>query len=240
MLVEIAGSLGEDVDEKYLDLLSHLPPYLYDENGALKEWAAKSFEENNEHRHLSHLYCAWPIDEVQNNEELKEGCIRALSLRTSENAVSHALVQRALIAERLKDSKTAAEALETLLKSDIMYSSLMTNHDLDRNSCYCTDFALGYLGIINEALVYSDNGTVELLPALSAFGIDSGSVKGLRLRSRAAVDEMTWDRGGVTVTITSDIEQNLSVSFAYTGEEQIVYFKKGETKTVNFEFAQLH
>lgn len=41
--------------------LKNLPPYLYDETGALKEWATTSFDENNKHRHLSHLYGVWPL-----------------------------------------------------------------------------------------------------------------------------------------------------------------------------------
>ena len=43
----------------------------------------------------------------------------------------------------------------------IRYDSLMTNHDYDQGSCYCTDFAIGYLGIINESLVYSHNNDIE-------------------------------------------------------------------------------
>ena len=41
---------------------------LYDETGALKEWATTSFDENNKHRHLSHLYGVWPLFETQGND----------------------------------------------------------------------------------------------------------------------------------------------------------------------------
>ena len=52
----------------------------------------------------------------------------------------------------------------------------MTNHDYDQGSCYCTDFAIGYLGIVNEALVYSNEGEIGLLPALPTSGFDKGTV----------------------------------------------------------------
>ncbi|MCD7797485.1 MAG: glycoside hydrolase family 95 protein, partial [Clostridiales bacterium] len=57
MLLAVAEDLNADTDtQKWQDILDNLPEYLYDETGALKEWATTDFEENNEHRHLSHLY----------------------------------------------------------------------------------------------------------------------------------------------------------------------------------------
>lgn len=78
----------------------------------------------------------------------------------------------------------------------IRYDSLMTNHDYDRGSCYCTDFAIGYLGIINEALVYSHDNDIELLPALPTSGFENGTLKGIKTRNRATVTELKWADGG--------------------------------------------
>ena len=113
---------------KWQNLMDKLPPYLYDETGALKEWATTSFEENNEHRHLSHLYCAWPLFETQHNEELTKACEQAIANRESENEASHALVHRSLIAARLKDRDALTDALLKLQNHKIRYDSLMTNH----------------------------------------------------------------------------------------------------------------
>ncbi len=134
---------------------TNLPPYLYDDTGALKEWATTAFDENNEHRHLSHLYCAWPLMETRGNARLTAACKQAVENRKSENEASHALVHRSLIAARLQDRAALTDALVNLMNHKIRYNSLMTNHDYDRGSCYCTDFAIGYLGIVHEALVYS-------------------------------------------------------------------------------------
>ncbi len=41
-------------------LLRMLPDFMYDESGAVKEWSMKEYGENNAHRHISHLYPAWP------------------------------------------------------------------------------------------------------------------------------------------------------------------------------------
>lgn len=217
-------------------MLQKLPPYLYDETGALKEWACNQFAENNEHRHLSHLYSVWPLDETQKNEALRSACMQAIENRTSENEASHALVHRALIAARLKDSKSVTKALKTLMNHKIHYDSMMTNHDYDRHSCYCTDFAIGYLGIIHESLLYSDTGKIEILPALPESGFQSGEITGLRTRTRAVIQSLTWDTDGKTasVTVLSEIEQTLTVSCAVTGEAQTVHFAAGEEKTAEF------
>ena len=216
------------------NLKKNLPPYLYDETGALKEWATTSFDENNKHRHLSHLYGVWPLFETQGNDELSKACEQAIANRQSENEASHALVHRSLIASRLKDSDSLTDALVKLMNHKIRYDSLMTNHDYDQGSCYCTDFAIGYLGIINEALVYSHNNDIEFLPALPNSGFENGTLKGIKTRNRATVTELKWTDGGKTIsaTVTSDIDQKLNIKAG--GKSQTVEFKAGESKTFKF------
>lgn len=235
MLMAVAKDVAPNEDlTKWQELENKLPPYLYDDTGALKEWATTSFEENNKHRHLSHLYGVWPLFETQGNEKLTKACKQAIANRTSENEASHALVHRSLIATRLKDSESLTDALLKLMNHKIRYDSLMTNHDYDQGSCYCTDFAIGYLGIVNEALIYSHNSDIELLPALPTSGFDKGTISGIKTRNRATVTSLEWDKekGTVSATVTSDIEQTLNIS--YNGKAQSVTFKAGESKSVKF------
>ena len=235
MLMAVAKDVAPNEDlTKWQELENKLPPYLYDDTGALKEWATTSFDENNEHRHLSHLYGVWPLFETQGNEKLTKACKQAIANRTSENEASHALVHRSLIAARLKDSESLTDALLKLMNHKIRYDSLMTNHDYDQGSCYCTDFAIGYLGIVNEALIYSHNSDIELLPALPTSGFDKGTISGVKTRNRATVTSLEWDKqkGAVSATVTSDIEQTLNIS--YNGKAQSVTFKAGESKSVKF------
>lgn len=235
MLIKVMGDIDKSADtSKWRELEKNLPPYLYDETGALKEWATTSFDENNKHRHLSHLYGVWPLFETQGNDELSKACKQAIANRQSENEASHALVHRSLIASRLKDSDSLTDALVKLVNHKIRYDSLMTNHDYDQGSCYCTDFAIGYLGIINEALVYSHNNDIEFLPALPNSGFENGTLKGIKTRNRATVTELKWADGGKTIsaTVTSDIDQKLNIKAG--GKSQTVEFKAGESKTFRF------
>lgn len=237
MLIDVMKSVDPEADTgKWEYLMSRLPKYMYDETGALKEWAAADFEENNLHRHLSHLYCVWPLFETQDDPELSAACVQAIENRASENEASHALVHRALIAARLKDSASVTDSLVNLMNHWIYYDSLMTNHDYDRNSCYCTDFAIGYLGIINESLLYSNTGEIEILPALPESGFECGSITGLKARTRATVDEISWNlaEGTAKVRITSDIDQTITVSCKISDKTETVTLKAGESVTVEF------
>ncbi len=237
MLIDVMKSIDEDADTSYWeDLMSKVPEYLYDESGAIKEWAAAEFQENNLHRHLSHLYCVWPMFETQDNEQLKNACEQAIANRASENQASHALVHKALIGARLKDSTTVTDSLVGLTNNWIYYDSLMTNHDTNRWSCYCTDFAIAYLGIINESLVYSYTGEIEALPALPN-GFTNGEIKGIRTRSCAVVDSLKWnlETGVVEITVTSDISQKIEISCKLSNEKQTVLFNAGESKTLSFQ-----
>lgn len=241
MLINIMKSIDANADTSYWEALyENVPDYLYDETGAIKEWAASEFSENNLHRHLSHLYCVWPMFETQNDEALTKACEQAIANRASENQASHALVHRALIGARLKDRVAVTDSLVNLMNHWIYYDSLMTNHDYDRNSCYCTDFAIGYLGIINESLVYSYTGEVEILPALPTTGFEIGEICGVRTRSRAVVDSLKWNltEGFAEVTITSDIAQTIEISCGLSNEIQTLTFAEGENKTVTFNISK--
>ena len=239
MLISVLNDLGQTQTVDYWQtMIDQLPPYLFDETGALKEWACNQFEENNEHRHLSHLYCAWPLDETQTDARLARACMQAIANRESENEASHALVHRSLIAARLKDRISLTDALLNLMNHKIYYDSLMTNHDYDRGSCYCTDFAIGYLGIINESLVYSDTERIEILPALPESGFNAGTLTGLRTRTRAVITNLTWDTYAKTaeVTIQSEIDQMIEVACGLSvgSDTRTVTMKAGESQTIQF------
>lgn len=200
MLCDIMLDINPSSDVSYWRALQDkIPQYIYDETNALKEWATISLEENNEHRHISHLYCAWPLDETQHNEKLRQGAIQAILNRASENAASHALVHRSLICDRLKDKEGLELALRSLMSSKIYYTSLLTNHHTTATSAYCTDFAIGYTGIINESLMYSNTHELEVLPTKISY-FEKGSIKGLAARCGAYVS-IKWDKDKIEVEI---------------------------------------
>lgn len=88
-------------------LLRMLPDFMYDESGAVKEWSMKEYGENNAHRHISHLYPAWPALQTQHDSKLASACRQAIINRNHENkgkddTASHGWIHKALVEARLK------------------------------------------------------------------------------------------------------------------------------------------
>ena len=257
MIIALEKALAKDdwqeAVDKWEKLMAKLPAYQFDETGAIREWAMKEYLENNEHRHISHLYCAWPAYEAHNNAVLSNACNTAIENRNRENVgkddtASHGWVHKALVAARLKNAESAYSILHTLLSSDIYFTSMMTDHNTDRSAgVYCTDTGIGLVGIINEMLLYSNTGEIELLPALPAQW-SQGSINGLMARTNAQVTRLEWNLKDRTVcaAIRSNGEQSIQISCrsgAYefrtaTGQiysnGETIHFEKGEEKEFSF------
>ncbi|GMK40933.1 lectin [Paenibacillus sp. CCS19] len=200
--------------ERWESLLELLPDYKVDKDGALREWAMNEYTENNNHRHLSHLYPAWPAYETQNDAELAKAAITAVENRnkynTSDATAGHGWMHKALVSARLKDGDEVAASLLPMMTDSGYYVSLMTDHDTNRRwDTYCTDTLFGTVGAVNEALLFSDTGEIELLPALPSEW-HSGSIHGLMARTRTEVRALTWDllSGTVSVTLNSIADSN--------------------------------
>ncbi|WP_223829922.1 glycosyl hydrolase family 95 catalytic domain-containing protein [Paenibacillus arenilitoris] len=192
---------------KWEALLALLPDYKVDKDGALREWAMNEYTENNDHRHLSHLYPAWPAYETQNNLELRKASIIAVENRNQYNSTDatagHGWMHKALVCARLKDGDGVVSSLLPMMTDSGYYTSLMTDHDTNRrNDCYCTDTLFGTVGAVNEALLFSNTGEIEVLPALPSEW-KSGSINGLMARTGVEVTELFWDTNVVSFTLKS-------------------------------------
>lgn len=238
MICAIEKAVGRDGSEeaiaKWTKLRGDITGYMYDSDGALKEWASDYYKENNNHRHLSHLYPAWPGYETQTDSELSKAANIAMDNRnkynTGDATAGHGWIHKALVDARLKRSEGVSSALLKMMSSNAYYSSLLTDHDTNRgNGAFCTDTAFGSVGVVNEALLYSNTGEVEILPAVP-FNWDKGEVNGLMARSRIEASSITWNRedGVASATLTSLENDNairLSCGEAWSkaeinGEEQ--------------------
>nr|WP_246280977.1 glycoside hydrolase N-terminal domain-containing protein [Saccharibacillus qingshengii] len=102
----------EEAVRRWESLLQQLPDYRLEPSGALREWAIDAYTENNDHRHLSHLYPAWPAYETQSDPQLAEACRRAILNRdrfnTGDNTAGHSWMHKALVYARLKNGEGAA------------------------------------------------------------------------------------------------------------------------------------
>ncbi|MGW0788589.1 glycosyl hydrolase family 95 catalytic domain-containing protein [Streptomyces sp. NPDC002911] len=179
---------------------ARLPAYLVNEDGALAEWAWPGLRETYDHRHLSHLYPVWPLDEINpyDTPGLATAAHRALELRGSENDSAHGHLHHALIAARLRDPSRVAAALDAVLGGDFFHDSLMSAHYPSRN-VYNADAAHTLPAAVIESLVQSAPGRLVLLPAVPA-ACPAGELRGVRTRFGAHLD-LRWSEDGATAVL---------------------------------------
>ncbi|MCK1821002.1 glycoside hydrolase family 95 protein [Streptomyces sp. XM83C] len=179
-------------------LADRLPPHRVNDDGALAEWARPGLDDTYDHRHLSHLYGVWPLDEINpyDTPDLAEAAHRALELRGHENDSAHGHLHQALVAARLRDSRHVAHALHSVLDGDFFHASLMSAHYPHRH-VYNADAAHTLPAVIVEMLVQSTPDRLVLLPALPDT-LPTGELRGIRTRFGAALD-LAWSPDGVTV-----------------------------------------
>ncbi|WP_030896607.1 glycosyl hydrolase family 95 catalytic domain-containing protein [Streptomyces sp. NRRL S-474] len=193
---------GPDAD-RWNALADRLPPHRVNEDGALAEWAWPGLEDSYDHRHLSHLYGVWPLDEITpyDTPGLAAAAHRALELRGAENDSAHGHLHHALVAARLRDADRVAHTLGQVLDGDFFHASLMSAH-YPKRDVYNADAAHTLPAVLIEMLVQSTPDRLVLLPALPA-AYPSGALRGVRTRFGAGID-LTWSPEGATAVIRPD------------------------------------
>ncbi len=222
-LIQACEILGTDADsvKKWKAMLAKLPPYLLEQDGTLKEWAWPTLEEHYSHRHVSHLYGAWPGDEIDPDRtsqlaKAAEIANRKRAFDTMSTAVAgetlaaYGRCHRALIGARLKDNILVEIQLRQLIEQGYVSTSLRCSRE--PYGIPIPDAQAGIPAVMMEMLAYSRPGIIELLPALPP-ALIRGSINGMLARTFAKIDKLSWDieAGTVDVTITSMRKQDITL-----------------------------
>ncbi|MFF5142637.1 glycoside hydrolase N-terminal domain-containing protein [Streptomyces sp. NPDC013157] len=191
---------GPDAD-RWRALADRLPPHRTNADGALAEWAWPGLDDTYDHRHLSHLYGVWPLDEISpyDTPELAAAAHRALELRGAENDSAHGHLHHALVAARLRDGERVGAALDRVLAGDFFHASLMSAH-YPHLDVYNADAAHTLPAVVVEALVQSTPDRLVLLPAPPA-ALRRGRIHGIRTRFGAELD-LSWTPDGARAVLT--------------------------------------
>lgn len=191
---------GTPEADRWRALAGRLPPHRVNADGALAEWAWPGLEDSYDHRHLSHLYGVWPLEEINpyDTPDLAAAAHRALELRGAENDSAHGHLHHALVAARLRDGERVAHALGQVLGGDFFHTSLMSAHYPHRD-VYNADAAHTLPAVLIEMLVQSTPDRLVLLPALPA-ACPRGRLRGVRTRFGAVLD-LIWSPHEATAVI---------------------------------------
>lgn len=213
---ENCGVCGEDIP-RWRAMLEKLPPYRINPDGSLAEWADPFYEDENEHRHQSHLYGVFPGHEIREGSPLFRAYRLAEDRRWDEGLSSMSswgLVYMAGVYARLRDGNKAFAALSEMVRHCCMANLFTVHNDWRRmGPAGCGDMraaplqldaVTGFPAAVNEMLLDSSDGTLTLLPALPD-AWKTGEDRGL-LSAGGFTVSIRWDEDGAAVSLDGDGE----------------------------------
>ena len=216
--VDAAAVLG--LDDPWLAEVTaaraKLPPPAIGSDGRLLEWSDEVVEWEPGHRHLSHLFGAFPDDQliVDDDPALIAAITKSLEHRLANSTPNGSWSRSwaALVWARLGDGDRALESLQGMLAACTTVS-LLTTHPpggTNPNITFQIDGNLGTPAAVAEMIVQSHGGVVRLLPALPPTWA-CGAVSGLRLRGGFVLDLSWTDHRLTEATLVATVDGPLRV-----------------------------
>jgi alpha-L-fucosidase 2 len=215
------------IDREWADslqlILDRVPADRVAPNGTIMEWIREYEEAEPGHRHMSHLFALHPGTHITpETPELYDAARKTLERRL-ENGGGHTGWSRAWIINfyaRLLDGEEAYKHLRQLLEKSTL-PNLFDNHPP-----FQIDGNFGGTAGLAEMLLQSQNGVVQVLPALPA-AWRSGKVSGLKARGNFEVG-IEW-RDGVAEKITVKSLSGAPLNLFYRGNSNFMETEKGVT-----------
>jgi alpha-L-fucosidase 2 len=167
-------------------------------DGTLLEWAAELPEEDPGHRHLSHLYGAYPGAQAHTTaHDLRGAAHRALRRRLDHGGggTGWSLAWAVALLTRFGSGDEAHRQLRRLTLR-FLADNLFGLHPSPAGDIFQIDANFGVTAAIAEMLLASHRDSIDVLPALPAAWA-AGTVTGLRTRHRVEVD-IRWAAGEMT------------------------------------------
>jgi alpha-L-fucosidase 2 len=237
--IDSSEILGVDSEfrNELIQKRDRLSPTRIGTDGRVMEWLEEYKEPEPHHRHVSHLWGLYPAGEISplTTPKLAQAARKTLVAR-GDDGVGWSYAFKALLWARLGDGdhawKLIQGALNPVVSQDIRYDNGGGVYPNLFDACppFQIDANFGVTAAVGEMLLQSQDGVIQLLPALPD-AWPNGEVSGLRARGGFQVD-IQWKNGRlISAVIHSSFNQSCLVR--YEGKSIDQKLKKGETIRLN-------
>lgn len=199
-------------------MLAKMPPYLINEDGAVKEWLTPRLADNYNHRHSSQLYDLFDglPEEISRDPKLRAAFTKLIEIKLKRHwsnwerqagFMSFGLVQLGQASASLGEAGLAYRCLVPLVNRYWLHN-LASMHNAKK--LFNMDISGGLPAVVIKMLADSAPGVVRLLPARPA-DWPSGAIEGILCRGQIEIRRLAWNGKSVRAVLESAKAQTISL-----------------------------
>ncbi len=209
---EITGTYLEKIPH-WQNMKKHIPPYQVNPDGSVREWMHPFYQDNNEHRHQSHIYPVFPGTEITRSDSEFTAFKKAIENRKAvglKDQTGWSLAYMSNVYARMGDGNSALECLDLLTRSTLLSNFITVHNDWRRMGiAVCGDLRsapvqidanMGFTAAIQEMAVFSTDAELFPFNALPERW-KQGKIGPLLTRTNSKVS-LCWDMDAKTGTIS--------------------------------------